>query len=112
MIEHYAGKFPTWLSPVQVKIITVADRHEAYAKQVADVLKSYDIRVALDVRQESVGYKIREARMERNPYMLVIGDKEIEENNIAVRSRDKGDTESLSLETFTDRLIDEIVLKK
>ncbi len=112
LIEQYAGKFPTWLSPVQVKIITVADRHEVYAKNIMDTLKSYGIRVELDGRHESVGYKIREARLERNPYMLVIGDKEIEEYNIAVRSRDKGELGSLSLEDFTEMLLDEIILKK
>lgn len=112
LIEQYAGKFPTWLSPVQVKIITVADRHEVYAKNIMDTLKSYGIRVELDGRHESVGYKIREARLERNPYMLVIGDKEIEERNIAVRSRDKGELGSLSLEDFTEMLLDEIILKK
>ncbi len=112
LIEQYAGKFPTWLSPVQVKIITVADRHEVYAKNIMDTLKSYGIRVELDGRHESVGFKIRAARLERNPYMLVIGDKEIEEHNIAVRSRDKGELGSLSLEDFTEMLLDEIILKK
>ncbi|MCH4889533.1 threonine--tRNA ligase [Acidaminobacter sp. JC074] len=112
LIEHFAGKFPTWLSPVQVKLITVADRHEMYAKNIKSTLESYDIRVELDNRHESVGYKIREARLERNPYMLVIGDKELEERNIAVRSRDEGELGSMSLEDFTERLLDEIVLKK
>lgn len=112
LIEHYAGKFPTWLSPVQVKLITVADRHEAYAMNIKNTLASYGVRVELDGRHESVGYKIREARLERNPYMLVIGDKELEEMNIAVRSRDEGELGSMSLEDFTDRLLDEIVLKK
>jgi len=112
LIEHYAGKFPTWLSPVQVKLITVADRHEDYANYIKNILVSYGIRVELDGRKESVGYKIREARLERNPYMLVIGDKEVEERNIAVRSRDEGELGSMSIEDFTDNLLDEIVLKR
>jgi len=112
LIEHYAGKFPTWLSPVQVKLITVADRHEDYANYIKNILVSYGIRVELDGRKESVGYKIREARLGRNPYMLVIGDKEVEERNIAVRSRDEGELGSMSIEDFTDNLLDEIVLKR
>lgn len=111
LIEHYAGKFPTWLSPVQVKIITVADRHEDYAVVLKNTLKSYGIRVELDGRQESVGYKIREARLERNPYMLVIGDKEIEKSNVAVRSRDKGELGSMPVEDLVELLLDEIVLR-
>jgi len=111
LIEHYAGKFPTWLSPVQVKIITVADRHEDYARVLKNTLASYGIRVELDGRQESVGYKIREARLERNPYMLVIGDKEIEGSNVAVRSRDKGELGSMPLEDLVELLLDEIVLR-
>jgi len=111
LIEHYAGKFPTWLSPVQVKIITVADRHEDYAVVLKNTLASYGIRVELDGRQESVGYKIREARLERNPYMLVIGDKEIEGSNVAVRSRDKGELGSMPLEDLVELLLDEIVLR-
>lgn len=111
LIEHYAGKFPTWLSPVQVKIITVADRHEDYAVVLKNTLTSYGIRVELDGRQESVGYKIREARLERNPYMLVIGDKEIENSNVAVRSRDKGELGSMPLEDLVELLLDEIVLR-
>ncbi|MBI9015455.1 MAG: threonine--tRNA ligase [Clostridiales bacterium] len=111
LIEHYAGKFPTWLSPVQVKIITVADRHEDYAVVLKNTLKSYGIRVELDGRQESVGYKIREARLERNPYMLVIGDKEIEKSNVAVRSRDKGELGSMQVEDLVELLLDEIVLR-
>jgi threonyl-tRNA synthetase len=112
LIEHYAGKFPTWLSPVQVKLITVADRHEAFATNIKEVLTSYGIRVEMDLRHESVGYKIREARLERNPFMLVIGDKEIEENKLSVRSRDQDELGNMSIEDLIDMLLDEIVLKK
>lgn len=112
LIEHYAGKFPTWLSPVQVKLITVADRHQAFASNIKNVLESYGVRVEMDLRHESVGYKIREARLERNPYMLVIGDKELEENRLSVRSRDEGELANMTMEDFIDRLLDEVVLKK
>lgn len=108
LIEHFAGKFPTWLSPVQVKLITVADRHADYAYDVKKVLEKQSIRVEVDSRQESVGYKIREARLERNPYMLVIGDKEIEEKNIAVRSRDHGELGSMMIEDLLNKILDEI----
>lgn len=108
LIEHFAGKFPTWLSPVQVKLITVADRHYDYAKSIVKTLESEGIRVELDSRQESVGYKIREARMERNPYMLVIGDQEIENQNVSVRSRDHGELGVMSVEQLKQQVIKEI----
>lgn len=108
LIEHFAGKFPTWLSPVQVKLITVADRHADYAYDIKKILEKQNIRVEVDCRQESVGYKIREARMERNPYMLVIGDKEIEAQNIAVRSRDHGELGSMMIDDLLNKILDEI----
>ena len=108
LIEHFEGKFPTWLSPVQVKVITVADRHGDYAYKVKKIFEKENIRVEVDCRQESVGYKIREARMERNPYILVIGDKEIEEENIAVRSRDHGELGSMMIDDLLNKILDEI----
>jgi threonyl-tRNA synthetase len=108
LIEHFAGKFPVWLSPVQVKLITVADRHLEYASTIRKKFEAAGIRVELDSRQESVGYKIREARLERNPYMLVIGDKEIEEKNISVRSRDHGELGAMSVEALLEQIIKEI----
>lgn len=108
LIEHFAGKFPTWLSPVQVKLITVADRHFDYAASIRKQLKAAGIRVELDARHESVGYKIREARLERNPYMLVIGDKEVEQNNISVRSRDHGELGEMSIEALLEKVRQEI----
>jgi len=112
LIEHYAGKFPTWLSPNQVKIITVADRHEGFAEVVKSTLESYDIRVSLDKRQESVGYKIREARLMRDPYMLVIGDQECDQGLLSVRKRDHEQVDNMTLDDFVDQVMDEIVLKK
>ena len=91
LIEHYAGKFPVWLSPVQVKILPVSDKSMDYAKQVEAQLKAAGIRVETDTRNEKIGYKIREAQLEKLPYMLIIGDKEKEEGTVSVRMREKGD---------------------
>ncbi len=104
LIEHFAGKFPLWLSPVQVKILPIADRHTEYAADVAKQLKSAGYRIELDDRQESVGKKIRNAQLEHVPYMLVVGDKEIEAKQVAVRSRDEGDLGVESVEQFIERL--------
>ena len=100
LIEHYAGKFPTWLAPVQVKVLAVSEKYAEYAQKVTDELKEAGIRVELDLRNEKLGYKIREARMERVPYMLVVGEKEVEENTVAVRKRDEGDLGSMELAAF------------
>ncbi|MBN2796382.1 MAG: threonine--tRNA ligase [Clostridia bacterium] len=108
LIEHFAGKFPTWLSPVQVKMITVADRHFDYANQLKKQFEKAGIRVELDARHESVGYKIREARLERNPYMLVIGDNEVEKQTISVRSRDHGELGEMSVEDLLAKVNKEI----
>lgn len=88
LIEHYAGKFPLWLSPVQVKILPVSDKYLGYAKEVADQLRKRDIRTELDERDEKLGYKIREARMDRVPYMLIVGEKEQNNRTVSVRQRD------------------------
>ncbi len=100
LTEHYAGKFPLWLSPVQVKVLPISDKYMEYAKQVERNLLDNDIRVALDDRAEKIGYKIREAQMQRIPYMLIVGEKEVEENNVSVRSRDKGDLGFKMLDEF------------
>ena len=89
LIEHYAGKFPFWLSPVQVKILTVSDKYISYAEEVADELKKNHIRVKSDYRSEKLGYKIREAQMDKVPYMMVIGEKEQREGTISIRARDQ-----------------------
>ena len=91
LTEHYAGAFPAWLAPVQVKIMNITDSQVEYVKQIAAELKKNDIRVELDLRNEKIGYKIREAQLQKVPYMLVIGDKEMNEGNVAVRSRKQGD---------------------
>ena len=108
LIEQYAGAFPTWLAPVQVKILTIADRHVDYAKKLIKEMSSKGIRVELDDREEKMGYKIREAQLQKVPYMLIIGDKEVEENKVSIRSRDKGDLGSIEKEKFIEKIEEEI----
>ena len=91
LIEHYAGAFPLWLAPVQVVVLPIADRHAEYARSVRDRLAAAGLRVELDERQEKIGYKIREAQLQKIPYMLVAGDREAAEATVAVRSRSGGD---------------------
>jgi len=100
LIEHYAGRFPAWLAPVQAMIVPVADRHIEYAKKLAEDLRAAGIRVNVEERSESVGKKIRAAELGRYPYMLVIGDREAEAGEIAVRSHDDGELGSMSVEKF------------
>ena len=88
LIEHYAGKFPAWIAPVQVKILPVSDKYNDYAKKVADCLNENDIRVELDNRSEKLGYKIREARMDKVPYMVIVGENEQNNVSVSVRQRD------------------------
>ena len=108
LIEQYAGAFPTWLAPVQVKILTIADRHVDCAKKLMKEMSSKGIRVELDDREEKMGYKIREAQLQKVPYMLIIGDKEVEENKVSMRSRDKGDLGSIEKEKFIEKVEEEI----
>ncbi len=108
LIEHFAGKFPLWVAPEQVKIIPVADRHADFAKTIKKQLYDAGLRVGVDERSEKVGYKIREAQLQKVPYMLVVGDKEIESGDISVRSRDKGEIGVQSIESFIEDLHKEI----
>jgi len=91
LIEHYAGAFPLWLAPVQAVVIPVAERHQEYGHRVADGLRAARVRVKVDDRSEKMGYKIREAQVQKVPYMLVVGDKEVEAGNVSVRHRQQGD---------------------
>ena len=91
LIEHYAGAFPLWLAPVQAIVLPIADRHLAYAAAVRDRLAAAGLRVELDERQEKIGYKIREAQLQKIPYMLVVGDREAAEGTVSVRTRTGGD---------------------
>ena len=106
--EHFAGAFPTWLAPVQVRILPIADSHKEYAEKLKEKLEEYDIRVELDEREEKIGYKIREAQLQKIPYMLIIGDKEIEANAVGVRSRKDGDIGAMSVEDFINKIEEEI----
>ena len=106
--EHYAGAFPTWLAPVQVEILPIADSHIEYAKQVQEQLEKLGIRTELDDRQEKIGYKIREAQLQKVPYMLVLGEKEIEAKTVGVRSREDGDIGAMSLQEFVEKVQKEV----
>ena len=108
LIEHFAGKFPTWLAPVQVKILPISDKFNDYASEVKNKLLDNGIRVEEDLRAEKIGYKIREARNERVPYIVIVGEKEVENQNIALRSRKNGDEGSVELDGFIDRIRNEI----
>ncbi len=106
--EHYAGAFPTWLSPVQVKVMPITDRAADYAKDVAAKLTALGVRVETDLRNEKIGYKIREAQMQKIPYMLVVGDREAESGKVAVRTRKGEDLGAMSFDEFAAKIQDEI----
>ena len=108
LIEHYAGAFPTWIAPVQAKIIPVTDKNLEYAKSVAAAMSESDIRVEVEEANETLGYKIRKAQMEKVPYMIIVGDQEMKSHTISVRSRKNGDQGSQSLPMFVANLIREI----
>ncbi|MFN7250696.1 MAG: threonine--tRNA ligase [Anaerobacillus sp.] len=112
LVEHFAGAFPTWLAPVQVEVIAVNDVHLDYAKQVKAKLQEAGVRVHIDTRNEKLGYKIREAQMQKTPYILVLGDKEIEESTVNVRKYGEQNSEAVGLETFIFNLKEEIATRK
>ena len=112
LIEHYAGAFPAWLAPTQVRILPITDKHVAYAKELNDKMFALGLRVYLDERNEKIGYKIREAQVQKIPYMLVIGDKEVEEGAVAVRRRSEGDLGAMKADDFIAMLQKEITEKK
>ncbi len=103
LTEHYAGAFPLWLAPVQVKVLPVTDEHIPYAQKVSDALTAAGLRVETDSRNEKVGYRIREAQLQKIPYMLVLGGKEAEAGEVAVRDRRDGKTTTMSLEAFLEK---------
>ena len=112
LIEKYAGAFPTWMAPVQVKLLPISDKYNDYAEKVSKSLKDSGVRVETDYRAEKIGYKIREARLERVPYILVVGEQEAANNTVSVRSRKAGDEGSLDFEQFKARLLNEIETKE
>ncbi|MDD2401835.1 MAG: threonine--tRNA ligase [Clostridia bacterium] len=108
LTEHFAGAFPTWIAPVQVKILPITERQIEYAKQLVQDLFRAGIRVEIDKRSEKIGYKIREAQLEKIPYMLVVGDKELENRTVALRKRDEGDKGAVDYQEFKEELLKEI----
>ena len=108
LVEHFAGAFPTWLAPVQVKVLPISEKYEAYAQTVKNTLDKAGIRAEIDLRSEKIGYKIREAQTQKIPYMLVVGQKEESEHCVSVRSRFKGDEGPASLSAFIDSIKEEI----
>lgn len=111
LTEHFAGAFPTWLAPVQVKLLPIADRHCDYLKAVENKLEERGIRCEIDDRSEKIGFKIRSAQMEKIPYMLVAGDKDIENGTVSVRSRKEGEQGAMSVDEFADMIEKEIKSK-
>ena len=111
LLEHYAGAFPLWLAPVQVVLLPIADRHAAYAASVRDRLAAAGLRVELDARQEKIGYKIREAQLQKIPYMLVAGDREMAEGTVSVRSRSGGDLGARTVDDFVRQAQAEVASK-
>ncbi len=112
LLEHYAGKFPLWLAPVQVKVLPISDKFLDYAKSVSQQLKNADIRAEVDDRNEKIGKKIRDTELMKVPYMLVVGEKEMNENKVSVRRHGKGDTGSEDIPGFIKRISADIKERK
>jgi threonyl-tRNA synthetase len=112
LIEQHAGTFPLWLSPVQVVVLIIADRHTDYATEVLKTLEQQGIRTKIDLRNEKIGFKIREHSMQRVPYLVIIGDKELEEQKVTVRTQKGEDIGSLAINDFTQRLKQDIANRK
>ena len=111
LIEHYAGKLPLWLSPVQAMILTISEKQNEYAKKITQILQKRGVRANYDLRNEKIGFKIREHTLQKVPYLLVIGDKEVESNQVAVRSREGADLGVMTIDTICDTLMQEIARK-
>jgi len=112
LIEHYAGAFPTWLAPTQVAVLPIADRHQEYGSRLMKMLTANEVRATLDDRSETINFRIRESQLHKIPYMLVIGDKELAENKVAVRHRADGDLGMMDVDAFVDRLLTEVRERK
>ena len=108
LTEQYAGAFPTWLAPTQVIVIPVSEKQYDYVENITKKIDSLGIRVESDIRGEKVGYKIREAQLKKIPYMLIIGDKEVENSSVSVRDRKEGDLGNMSFEDFLSKIIKDI----
>jgi threonyl-tRNA synthetase len=107
LIEHYAGAFPLWLAPVQVKVLTVTERNDDYAAGIYSALRRAGLRAKLDVRNEKLGFKIREAEIKKIPYLLVVGDREVEEGTVAPRQKGKGAMDPVSIDEFIKQMEEE-----
>jgi len=105
LIEHYAGAFPLWLAPVQAVVIPVAERHQQYGRAVAQALRGRGVRVSIDDRSEKMNYKIREAQVQKVPYMLVVGDREAAARTVSVRHRHAGDLGAMSPEFLAEKIV-------
>ena len=112
LIEHYAGAFPLWLSPVQVRVLPVSEKHNSYAQEILSELKAANIRAEVDDSNETLGKKIRAGKTEKIPYLLVVGDKEVEAKTVSVESRDKGKLDAVSVADFVAKASEEIKLRK
>ena len=108
--EHFAGAFPLWLAPVQVKVMTITSRADETAKAICEKLEAEGIRTEIDLRNEKIGFKIREAQMQKIPYMFVLGDKEVENNVVNVRTR-KGETSNMTMDEIVAKIKDEVARK-
>jgi threonyl-tRNA synthetase len=111
-LEHYAGRFPVWLAPVQVKVLPISDKFLPYAQTVSEKLKKSDIRAEVDDRNEKIGKKIRDTELMKVPYMLVVGEKEMNDNAVAIRRHGKGDAGTKSLEAFMSEILGEVDQRK
>ena len=112
LIEHYAGAFPLWLSPEQVRVMPISEKQAEAVQAVAAKLRAAGLRVQADLRNEKIGYKIREAQLQKVPYMLVVGDREAEAGAVSVRSRSEGDIGVMKVEEFLERSLAEVAEKK
>ena len=112
LIEHYAGRFPTWLSPVQISILPISDKFNDYAYELEKLFKENNLRVEVDDRTEKIGYKIREAQLQKIPFMLIVGEKEVEGKTVSVRKRDEGDLGQMNIEDFVKKIKEEVENKK
>ncbi|WP_291579038.1 threonine--tRNA ligase [Clostridium sp. UBA6640] len=108
LTEHFAGAFPTWLSPIQAKVLPISEKYNNYSEEIVNKLKSFGIKVEIDERTEKIGYKIREARNERIPYILVVGEKEASKKEVSVRSRKNGEEGNISIDDFIEKILKEI----
>jgi threonyl-tRNA synthetase len=107
LIEHTAGAFPLWLAPVQARVLTLTERQESYGGEVAAALRAKGLRVEVDARNEKLGYKIRQAQLDKTPYMLVVGDREAAESKVAPRTRSGEQLPAMSVEDLASRLVEE-----